>query len=171
MAHWTSHAFHATVVSPRGMYEDVTMGFSDGSVTFSGRPLRNWRAWSWIGIVVRLALLAVGLVAFAAMTAPAVISRELTPAVLVRAAMVVVVWAFSLWIAGAALSRFANTTRMRQSERVARVPVSDVTAARLSGKTLSLRAPFDQQNGSGRWRLSLDSHDQGESLLALLGGR
>ncbi len=171
MAHWTSHAFHATVISPRGMYEDVTMGFSDGSITFTGRPLRNWRAWSWIGIVVRLALLAVGLVAFAAMVAPAVISRELTSAVLVRAAAVAVAWGFSLWIAGAALHRFANSTRMRQSERVARVPVSDVTAARLSGKTLSVRAPFDQQNSSGRWRLRLDSHDQGESLLTLLGGR
>ena len=171
MAHWTSHAFHATVVSPRGMYEDVTMGFSDGSITFTGRPLRNWRAWSWMGVVVRLALLAVGLVAFAAMVAPAVVSGELTSTVLVRAAAVAIVWGFSLWIAGAALRRFATATRMRQSERTARVPVSDVTAARLSGKTLSVSAPFDQQNSSGRWRLKLDSHDQGESLLALLGGR
>ena len=105
------------------------------------------------------------------MIAPAVISRELTSAVLVRAAVVVAAWVFALWIAGAALRRFTNATRMRQSERVARVPVGDVTAARLSGKTLSVRAPFDQQNGSGRWRLRLDSHDQGESLLALLGGR
>ena len=171
MAHWTSHAFHATVISPRGMYDDVTMGFSDGSVTFTGRPLRNWRTWSWIGIVVRLAILAFGLVAFAAMMAPVVVSRELTSTAVVRAGAVVVVWALASWIAGVSLRRFASANRLRQSERVARVPVSDVTGARLSGKNLSMIAPFDQQNRSGRWRLRLDSHDQGESLLALLGGR
>jgi hypothetical protein len=171
MTHWTSHAFHATVVSPRGMYEDVTMGFSDGSVIFTGRPLRNWRAWSWIGLVVRLALIAGGLVALAAAIAPAVFARELSSDVVLRACAVVAVWALCMWIGGVALRRLANAARMRSTERVSKVPVSDVSTAKLSGRTLSLRAPFDQQNTSGRWRLRLESHDQGESLLALLGRR
>ncbi len=171
MDHWTAHAFHATVVSPRGMYDDVTMGFSDGFVTFAGRPLRNWRAWTWIGLVVRLALLAAGLVAFATMVAPAVLSRELTSGVVLRSAAVIGVWALSLWIAGTTLRRFKTATRARQPERVAKVPVGDIATVGLSGRTLLVRAPFDQQNRSGRWRLRLDSRDQGESLLTLIGHR
>ena len=171
MDHWTSHAFHAVVLSPHGMYEDVTLGFSDGSVTFTGRPLHNWRAWIWIGLVVRLALLAVGLVALATMVAPAVFSRELTSIVVLRAGAVVAAWVVALWIAGTLLRRGKAATRARQPERISKVPVGDVATVGLSGRTLALRAPFDQQNRSGRWRMKLDSHDQGESLLALIGRR
>jgi hypothetical protein len=171
MDHWTSHAFHAVVLTPRGMYDDVTMGFSDGFITFAGRPLRNWRTWTWIGLVVRLALLVAGLVALAAMVAPVVVTRELTSVVVLRASALVGAWAVALWIAGTLLRRGKVATRARQPERVSKVPVGDVSTVSLSGRTLALRAPFDQQNRSGRWRMKLDSHDQGESLLALIGRR
>jgi hypothetical protein len=168
MGHWTSHAFHATVVSPHMMYEDVTMGFSDGLVTFTGRPLRNWRAWAWLGWVVRLAVFTGGLVVLASV----VLSRGPVPAIdaslILRASVVVVGWAVSLWLVGWLFRRYAQATRASVSERVTKVPVGDVSMAKLSGNTLLIRAPFDQRNRSGRWRLRVDSHDQGESLLALL---
>jgi hypothetical protein len=171
MAHWTSDAFHATVVSPRMMYDDVTMGFSDGLVIFTGRPLRNWRAWRWIGWAVRLVVLVAGAVALSAVALADWTVHGLTSALLIRTAVVVGAWALALWVTGLMLRRYAEATRAGASERVAKVPVTDVSAARLSGRTLVLRAPFDERNGSGRWRLRVDSRDQGESLLALLGRR
>jgi len=169
VAHWTSHAFHATVVSPRMMYEDVTMGFSDGAVTFTGRPLRNWRAWSWLSLVVGLVVFLGGVVVLASVVATAGFTGSMTPAVLVRAGAVVAGWVVLLWGSGALLRRYALATRMQSLERTAKLPLRDVSMARLSGRTLSIRAPFDHRNGSDRWRLRVDSHDQGESLLALLG--
>ena len=169
MAHWTSHAFHATVVSPRMMHEDVTMGFSDGAVTFTGRPLRNWRAWSWLSLVVRLVVFLGGVVVLASVVASAAFSGSLSPDLLLRASAVFAGWIVLLWGSGVLLKRYAHATRMRASERTSKLPVSDVSMAKLSGRTLSIRAPFDHRNGSDRWRLRVDSHDQGESLLALLG--
>jgi hypothetical protein len=170
MDHWTSSAFHATVVSPRMMYEDVTVGFSDGTVTFTGKPLRNWRAWRWVGLVVRLVLLTAGVVAVAAVLGGRS-SQGVTADVVLRSSIVVAIWAFAFWFAGVALRRYATVTRTRARERIARLPLAEISAAALSGRTLSLVAPFDERNRSGRWRLKVDSHDQGESLLALLARR
>jgi hypothetical protein len=171
MGHWTSHAFHATVVSPHMMYEDVTMGFSDGLVTFSGRPLRNWRAWAWLGLVVRLAVFAGGVVAVATVILSTGMAPTISASLLLRVAAVSAVWGLCLWAARWLLARYAQARRASASERVAKVPVGDVSGAKLSGRTLLVRAPFDERNRSGRWRLKVDSHDQGESLLALLGRR
>ena len=171
MTHWTSHAFHATVVSPRMMYEDVTMGFSDGFVVFTGRPLRNWRAWSWLGWVARLFVFVGGVVGLASVVAAAGFAGMVSADVLLRAGVVIAVWVLTFWATGVLLRRYATSTRMKASERTSKVPVSDVSMAKLSGTTLVLRAPFDQRNGSDRWRLKVDSRDQGESLLALLGRR
>jgi hypothetical protein len=170
MTHWTSHAFHATVVSPRMMYEDVTMGFTDGSVIFTGRPLRNWRAWAWVALVIRLTLVAAGVVALTTVAAP-VLRDGLSIDLLVRAAVVVALWALAMWLAGTLMRRYVQVARLHATERTSKLPVSDVSMARLRGRTLSIRAPFDEGNSSDRWRLRLDSHDQGESLLALLGQR
>jgi hypothetical protein len=153
------------------MYDDVTMGFSDGFITFAGRPLRNWRTRAVVAVVVRLVLVAAGLVVLGAMVAPSLVTRDLTSAVIVRAAAVIAAWAASLWIAGTVLRKVEVAARAGQSERVTKVPVGDVSATGLSGRTLSVRAPFDQQNRSGRWRLKLDTRDQGESLLTLIGRR
>jgi hypothetical protein len=171
MGHWTSHAFHATVVSPRMMYEDVTMDFGDGLVTFTGRPLRNWRAWAWVGWAVRLVVLAGGVVALVSVVLSTGSVPAIDPSLLLRMGAVVVVWVLCLWIVGWMFRRYAQATRASASEWVSKLPVGDVSMAKLSGRTLSVRAPFDQRNGSDRWRLKVDSHDQGESLLALLGRR
>ncbi len=171
MGHWTSHAFHATVISPQMLYEDVTMGFSDGFVTFIGRPLHNWRAWAWLGLVVRLAVFAGGVVAVAALVLSTGPALKVDASLLVRLGAVAAAWGLCLWVAGWLMARYAQVTRAGASERVSRVPVGDVSSARLSGRTLLVRAPFDERNKSDRWRLKVDSHDQGESLMALLGRR
>jgi hypothetical protein len=171
MGHWTSHAFHATVVSPHMMYEEVTMGFSDGLVTFSGRPLRNWRAWAWLGLVVRLVVFAAGVVAMASVVLSNGTSPKLDASLVLRVAAVAAVWALCLCTTRWIMVRYAQARRASASERVAKVPVGDVSGAKLSGRTLLVRAPFDERNRSGRWRLKVDSHDQGESLLTLLGHR
>ena len=168
MEHWTTHAFHAAVVSPHLMYDDVTVDFADGKVTFAGRPLRNWRAWTLVGAVVRLVVLAAGAVALVSVAQSSRVLQGLTNDSVIRLAVVVVVSLLAWWVAGRVMSRLARASRARGAERVARVPLSDVSGARLSGRVLSLRAPFDRANHSDRWRLKLDSHGQGEGLMALL---
>lgn len=171
MGHWTSHAFHARVVSPHLMYEDVTVGFSDGQITFRGRPLRHWRSWALIGLLVQLVLFVAGTVAVISVLLQADQSAGLTVSLVLRLAVVVAAWALCLWLADRAMRRQIDAMRAATSERMAKVPVAEVSRARLSGRTLTIRAPFDNSNRSGNWRLKVDSHDQGESLLALLGSR
>jgi len=171
MVHWTSHAFHASVISPRLMYGDVTMGFSDGNVVFTGTPFRAWRVWWWAGALMRFLVLVAGAVALAPTALSANLTRGITAETAIRVGVVVAVCAVALVIIGKIVAYVARSGRVRAAERVVRLPLTDVRGARLSGKTLSLRAPLDHANPSGRWRLRLDSHEQGETLLALLGRR
>lgn len=169
MAHWTSHAFHASVASPPLIYGDVTLGFSDGYITFAGRPFRSWRTWQWAGVLARLLVL----VTAAAFLAPAIFEIDrvngVTGDLALEVAAVTAISILAMWAVGAARRRIARGARGRVAERAIKLPISDVSAARLSGKTLTVRAPFDQSNRSDRWTLRLDSHEQGESLMALLG--
>lgn len=167
--HWTSHAFHASVLSPRLMYGDVTVGFSDGYITFSGRPLRSWRLWSWGAGLARFLVLVAGGVLVAQTVLAADLSRGVTGAFAITVGVVVLACAVALWVIGGAVRRVVRAARQRTPERVAKLPVTDVGSVRLSGTTLVVRAPFDQANRSNRWRLRLDSQGQGESLIALLG--
>lgn len=169
MDHWTSHAFHATVVSPHLMYGDVTVGFGDGLVTFSGRPFRSWRVWSWGGRLVRFLIVVAAAVALAPTVLAADLARGVSGPVAIAVGVTAAALVLALWIVGGIVRRVTVAARERVSERVTKLPVADVTVARLSGKTLFLRAPFDQSNRSGRWKLRLDSPEQGQTLMALLG--
>lgn len=170
VGHWISHAFHAAVSSPRLMYGDVTIGFGEGTVTLTGRPLRSWRLWSWgSGLARFLVLVAEGFLLAQTILA-AEPSLRMTSELVIRLSAVVAAGAVAFWLTGAANRRAVRVARERSPERVVKLPLSDVTSVRLSGKTLTIRAPFDQDNRSNRWRLRLDSHGQGESLVTLLGG-
>jgi len=168
--HWTSHAFHAAVISPRLMYGDVTIGFDVGSVTLAGRPLRSWRLWSWGGGFARFLVLVAGGVLLAQTILAADPSLGVTSALTVRVSAMAAACAIAFWLTGVAGRRAVRIARERSPERVVKLPLLDVTSARLAGKTLAIRAPFDQDNRSNRWRLRLDSHEQGESLITLLKG-
>ena len=169
MDHWTSHAFHASGVSPRMMYADVTVGFADGYLTFSGRPLRSWRLWWWGGWLARFLLVVAAVVLAAPAVLEAGLPRGITSAFVITVAAIAGACLVALWAVRKTLGRLSRSSRQHSTERVVKLSLSDVGTVTLSGKTLSIRAPFDEANRSNRWRLRLDSHEQGESLMALLG--
>lgn len=169
MEHWTSHAFHASVVSPQLMYGDVTVGFADGFVTFSGRPIRSWRVWSWVSRLARFLVLVTGAVVIAPNVLAVYTERTVTGPLAITLGLTIAACVAAMLIVGGIVTRVSSVARDRVAERVAKLPVAEVADARLSGNTLSLRAPFDPANRSNRWRMHLDSHEQGESLMALLG--
>lgn len=168
MDHWTSHAFHASVTSPHLMYADVTIGFAGGSVTFAGRPLRAWRTWSWAGVFARVAVLLAGGVVMTQRLLSMDLDLGLTSELAITISVIIAGTAVAIWIVAGVLRRAIRTSRAKAPERVVKLPLADISRVRLSGKTLSLSAPFDQANRSDRWRLRLDSHEEGESLMALL---
>lgn len=98
-------------------------------------------------------------------------SHGVTAEIAITVTVIVAGTAIAGWMVEYVINRAIRRSRDRSAERVVKLPVSDVTKVSLSGRTLTVRAPFDRENRSDRWRLRLETHEQGESLVALLGRR